>query len=147
MKALLLREKLFLYFRISAIILSCLVMRFTVAKASFSELSFDIFMQREGLPNNQINCIYQDNRGWIWIGTDHGLSRFDGYSFRNFLPDPSNSNSLQGSIVRVIKEDSKGNLMIGTENGGLNVLNRETEQFSYLKSNFSTFRFRNNSSR
>ncbi|HOO98880.1 MAG TPA: two-component regulator propeller domain-containing protein, partial [Bacteroidales bacterium] len=47
-------------------------------------LSFDNFYQSDGLPNNQIQCIYQDSKGWIWLGTSHGLSRFDGYRFVNF---------------------------------------------------------------
>jgi len=91
------------------------------AHSSFSELTFDIFTQENGLPNNQIQCVYQDSRGWIWIGTSQGLSRFDGYSFVNFLPNPDDSTSLKGNLVRVIKEDRNGNLLVGTENGGLNV--------------------------
>jgi ligand-binding sensor domain-containing protein len=97
---------------------------------SQTKLRFDIFTQEEGLPNNQIQCIYQDSKGWMWIGTSLGLSRFDGYSFVNFLPDPNDSVSLKGSLVRVIKEDKNGNLLIGTETGGLNVFDREKETFS-----------------
>jgi ligand-binding sensor domain-containing protein len=84
---------------------------FAHAKASFSELTFDIFTQENGLPNNQIQCIYQDSKGWIWIGTSQGLSRFDGYSFVNFLSKPDDSTSLKGNLVRVIKEDRKCRLL------------------------------------
>ena len=35
-------------------------------------VSFDYFSQEDGLPNNQIQCIYQDKRGWIWLGTSQG---------------------------------------------------------------------------
>src|SRR5690554_5450241 len=100
------------------------------AQFSSSGLSFDIFTQEDGLPNNQIQCIYQDSKGWMWIGTSQGVSRFDGYHFVNFLHDPYDSTSLTGHLVRVITEDKKGNLLIGTENGGLNVFDREKEQFS-----------------
>jgi signal transduction histidine kinase/ligand-binding sensor domain-containing protein/DNA-binding response OmpR family regulator len=96
-----------------------------------TKLRFDIFTQEEGLPNNQIQCIYQDSKGWMWIGTSQGLSRFDGYSFLNFLPETGDSLSLRGNLIRVIKEDRSGNLLIGTENGGLNVFNREKETFSH----------------
>ena len=95
-----------------------------------SELSFDIFSQENGLPNNQIQCIYQDSKGWMWIGTSQGLSRFDGYHFLNYLPRQNDSSSLFGNLVRVIKEDSRGNLLIGTETGGLNIFNREKEIFT-----------------
>ena len=82
------------------------------------QFTFDIFSQEDGLPNNYIQCIYQDKKGWMWIGTSQGLSRFDGYSFVNFLPNPNDTNSINGNLVRVIKEDKKGNLLVGTENGG-----------------------------
>lgn len=101
------------------------------ARENVSRFSFDIYTQENGLPNNLIQCIYQDKKGWMWIGTSQGLSRFDGYGFRNFLPDAHDSSSLRGNLIRVIKEDSKGNLLIGTENGGLNVFNRFTEKFSH----------------
>src|SRR6056297_1417780 len=104
---------------------------FSFPAHSQTKLRFDIFTQEEGLPNNQIQCIYQDNKGWMWIGTSQGLSRFDGYSFVNFLPETDDSLSLQGNLIRVIKEDRSGNLLIGTENGGLNVFNREKETFSH----------------
>jgi signal transduction histidine kinase/ligand-binding sensor domain-containing protein/DNA-binding response OmpR family regulator len=114
---------------------------FNDARSSFSELTFDIFTQEDGLPNNHIQCIYQDSRGWIWIGTSQGLSRFDGYSFVNFLPNADDSISLKGNLVRVIKEDRNGNLLVGTENGGLNVFNRELERFSHPLKNISDLKF------
>lgn len=107
-----------------------------------NEFSFDIFSQENGLPNNQIQCIYQDSKGWMWIGTSQGLSRFDGYTFVNFLPNPADSNSLTGNLVRVITEDKNGNLLVGTENGGLNVFNREKEIFSHPYRNHREFRLK-----
>ena len=108
-----------------------LIFIFTVEKTQAqAELSFDIFTLEDGLPNNQIQCVYQDHKGWIWVGTSQGLSRFNGYDFTNFLPDSEDSCSLSGHLIRVIKEDNKGNLLVGTENGGLNIFNREKEVFS-----------------
>lgn len=94
-----------------------------------SELSFDIFKQEDGLPNNRIHCIFQDHKGWIWLGTSQGLSQFNGYNFKNFLPSSNDSTSLKGHLVRVIKEDKNGNLLIGTETGGLNIYDRNKEIF------------------
>ncbi len=127
--------------RISFIFFAFILVHSLPVRAALSELSFDIFTQENGLPHNQIQCIYQDNKGWIWIGTSQGLSRFDGYTFVNFLPDPSDSTSLKGNLVRVIKQDSKGNLLIGTENGGLNVFNYEKERFSHPFKNLSDYNF------
>jgi ligand-binding sensor domain-containing protein/signal transduction histidine kinase/DNA-binding response OmpR family regulator len=103
-------------------------------------ISFDYFSQADGLPNNQIQCIFQDKNGWIWLGTSQGLSRFDGYRFVNFMHNPEDTSSLSGELVRVIFEDSKGNLMIGTENGGLNVFDREKEKFFHPYKNHPEFK-------
>ncbi len=102
----------------------------SVKALSQAELSFDIFTLEDGLPNNQIQCIYQDNKGWIWIGTSQGLSRFDGYDFTNYLPSTTDSTSINGHLIRVIKEDNNGNLLIGTEGGGINVFDRKMEVFT-----------------
>ncbi len=107
-----------------------------------SEYSFDIFTQENGLPNNQIQSVYQDSKGWMWIGTSQGLSRFDGYDFLNFIPNSSDSTSIEGNLVRVIKEDSKGNLLVGTETGGLNIFDREKETFSQPLKNVPGFQYR-----
>jgi signal transduction histidine kinase/ligand-binding sensor domain-containing protein/DNA-binding response OmpR family regulator len=111
-------------------ILAFLTMRHVLfAQGPDINLSFDTFTQVDGLPNNVVQCIYQDSRGWIWLGTSQGLSRFDGYKFRNFTHDPDDTTSLSGNLVRVIFEDKNGALLIGTENGGLNVFDREKEYF------------------
>ncbi len=109
------------------------------AQGKTTVLSFDNFSQADGLPNNQIQCIYQDRKGWVWLGTSQGLSRFDGYHFVNFIPDPDDTTSLSGNLVRVIFEDSKGNLLIGTENGGLNVFDHEKEYFLHPYKNHPEF--------
>jgi signal transduction histidine kinase/ligand-binding sensor domain-containing protein/DNA-binding response OmpR family regulator len=103
-------------------------------------LSFDYFSQADGLPNNQIQCIFQDEKGWIWLGTSQGLSRFDGYRFVNFITSPDDSTSLSGNLVRVIFEDSKGNLYVGTENGGLNIFDRKKECFLHTYKNNPEFK-------
>jgi ligand-binding sensor domain-containing protein/signal transduction histidine kinase/DNA-binding response OmpR family regulator len=105
-------------------------------------LSFDYFSITDGLPNNQIQCIFQDKKGWIWIGTSQGLSRFDGNRFVNFIQNQEDSTSLSGGLVRVIFEDSRGNLLVGTENGGLNVFDREKERFSHPFKNSPEFKSR-----
>ncbi|MFV0266675.1 MAG: two-component regulator propeller domain-containing protein [Draconibacterium sp.] len=102
---------------------------FPVGLVAQSDYSFDIFTQEDGLPNNQIQSIFQDSKGWMWIGTSQGLSRFDGYSFVNYIPQGGDSTAILGNLVRVIKEDNKGNLLVGTEAGGLNIFDREQEIF------------------
>jgi signal transduction histidine kinase/ligand-binding sensor domain-containing protein/DNA-binding response OmpR family regulator len=93
--------------------------------------SFDYYSQHDGLPNNQIQCISQDRKGWIWLGTSQGLSRFDGYRFVNFINNAEDTTSLSGRLVRVIFETADGRLLVGTENGGLNVFDRDRERFTH----------------
>lgn len=112
-------------------IFSCLVSLSASSKEVVPQFNFDIYTQENGLPNNLIQCIYQDSKGWMWIGTSQGLSRFDGYGFRNFLPEHGDSSTLRGTLVRVISEDKNGNLLVGTENGGLNIFDPKTEKFSH----------------
>ncbi len=97
-----------------------------------NNLNFDFYSQENGLSNNQIHCIHQDKKGWMWFGTSQGVCRFDGYKFTVFKNDPEDSTSLKGNLVRTIFEDRKGQLWIGTENGGLNKFNREKENFQQL---------------
>ncbi len=96
-----------------------------------NNLNFDFYSQEHGLSNNQIHCVLQDKKGWMWIGTSQGVCRFDGYRFTIFKNDPDDSTSLKGNLVRTMYEDSKGQLWIGTENGGLNKFNRDKENFEH----------------
>jgi signal transduction histidine kinase/ligand-binding sensor domain-containing protein/DNA-binding response OmpR family regulator len=96
-----------------------------------NNLNFDFYSQENGLSNNQIHCIVQDKKGWMWFGTSQGICRFDGYRFTVFKNEPEDTASLKGNLVRAILEDSKGQLWVGTENGGLNKFNREKENFQH----------------
>lgn len=97
---------------------------------------FEHYSQENGLSNNQVQCVFQDRRGFMWFGTSKGLSRFDGYRFRVFENDPEDESTLRGNLVRCIFQNSKGDLFIGTENGGLNLYNRFNEKFSHPLDNF-----------
>lgn len=120
----------------SLLYLLCLLFSLTATKTTAIEtinnLSFDLYSQEHGLSNNQIHCVLQDRKGWVWIGTSQGICRFDGYRFTVFKNDPDDSTSLKGNLVRTIFEDRKGQLWIGTENGGLNKFDREKERFQQL---------------
>lgn len=94
------------------------------------EWRFDHFMQKDGLSNNQVHCIYQDSRGWMWFGTTYGLNRFDGRGFEVFKHDAGDSTTLGANLVRCIFEDSRGDLWVGLENGGLCRFDRDREVFA-----------------
>ena len=83
----------------------------------------------EGLSQVTINCIIQDKQGFMWFGTQDGLNRYDGYNFKVYQHDSSDSKSLSSNYVLDILEDSKGMIWVGTS-GGLNKFNPESGSFS-----------------
>ncbi|MEO8606781.1 MAG: two-component regulator propeller domain-containing protein [Chloroflexota bacterium] len=96
------------------------------AAAHFQHLTSD-----DGLVQNSIESILQDRQGFIWIGTQAGLSRFDGYRFTTYQHNPNDTNSLTQSWVRDLFEDKDGMIWIGTEAGGVNRLDPQTETFTH----------------
>ena len=65
-----------------------------------------------GLPNTQINDLFQDSSGLLWVATNNGLYRFDGINFMDFHHDESNPNSIGSDLVMKVYEDSKGVIWI-----------------------------------
>ncbi len=101
--------------------------------AQNDNFKFDHLTVENGLSANTVLCLYQDSRGFLWIGTYNGLNRYDGYKFKIFKNDISDSTSISDNQIRAICEDNKGNLWIGTWTGGLNKFNRDTETFQRYK--------------
>jgi len=93
------------------------------------EYRFEHLTISDGLSENSVISIYQDNRGFLWFGTIGGLNRYDGYTFKVFKNDPKDSLSIGGNYIVVVKEDNEGTLWVGTYQGGLNRFVRETETF------------------
>ncbi len=95
-----------------------------LARFDPSEQTLQMYTHDPGDPGslgqNSIRCIWEDSRGVIWVGSDGGLSSFDGESFTTFNYDADDSKSLGDNIVTGIAEDTAGSLWIGTESGGLN---------------------------
>ncbi len=76
----------------------------------------------------------QDHRGFVWIGTEYGLNRYDGHQFTVFKDDPENEGSLTGSSILSIFEDNEHMLWVGTDLG-LNRLNPKIGKFELIKIN------------
>ncbi|MBU6157683.1 MAG: hypothetical protein KGP35_01515 [Bacteroidetes bacterium] len=87
-----------------------------------------------GLSQNSITCIYKDKQGIMWIGTQDGLNRFDGYRFKVYKHDAKDTNSISDQFVLSIQEDGGNNLIIGTRNG-LNFFDKRKEIFSNISPN------------
>lgn len=90
---------------------------------------FKSFTTKEGLSSNTPNAIIKDNEGFIWIGTQNGLNRFDGNTFDNFYNNPADTNSIGSSYINSLFLSHKNELWIGTESG-ISRYNSKTQQFS-----------------
>lgn len=96
--------------------------------ASTDNIKFESFGVDNGLSQQVIQSIYQDSKGFLWVGTQEGLNRYDGFRFRQYLHEPSDTDSLSDVWVRAISEDIYGNLWVGTT-AGLNILDKKTDKF------------------
>jgi ligand-binding sensor domain-containing protein len=91
------------------------------------------------LSNNYVRVLYEDRKGTIWVGTGNsfsenpegGLNRFipQNRTFKQYLHDPDNQNSLIDNRVCSILEDSRGVFWIGTSGDGLHTMNRDKGDF------------------
>ena len=88
---------------------------------------------KDGLAANRVYAVLQDQQGYIWLATENGLDRYDGYSFKTFAHDPSDPDSLSGNTVKAIYQDPKGNLWIGIWGGGLDEYDSATETFRHYR--------------
>lgn len=82
---------------------------------------------REGLSSTTARAMAQDEKGFVWLGTQDGLNRFDGYSFRIYRADSERSDSLSDSHISALAADGKGTLWIGTLGGGVNRMDLVSE--------------------
>ncbi|MBT8390539.1 MAG: SpoIIE family protein phosphatase [Ignavibacteriaceae bacterium] len=82
----------------------------------------------EGLSHRHVHCVMEDSYGFLWIGTDDGLNRYDGYEFVVYKNNIGDTTSLSSPIISVLTEDEKGNIWVGTPNG-LNLYQRHSDSF------------------
>ncbi len=76
---------------------------------------FRNYTTSDGLPSSEVYTAFEDSQGYIWFGTDNGVSRFNGYEFENF----GASEGLMDNVVFHIKEDAKGRIWMNTMSGKL----------------------------
>jgi ligand-binding sensor domain-containing protein len=102
-------------------------------KSSRASTVFQRYTVEDGLSHSTINCILQDQQGFMWFGTDDGLNRFDGYSFKVYRNDPEDPDSLSHNMIMGLVEDSQGYLWIGTYGGGLDRFDPQTQIFTHFR--------------
>ena len=83
----------------------------------------------QGLSQSTARALAQDGDGMVWIGTQDGLNRYDGYTFRVFRHDASDTTSLPDNHVTALATDKAGRLWVGTQSGGLGRYDPDRQAF------------------
>ena len=86
-------------------------------RAILNEAKFENISIDEGLSNENVTSIFQDSRGYMWIGTKDGLNRYDGQIIKIYNCNAKNENTLSSTYIMDIEEDVYGNIWIATDNG------------------------------
>ena len=89
----------------------------TKAHAQPRNLAFTHLTVESGLSHNTVFDVIQDREGYLWVATEEGLNRYNGYDFEVFTYDLSDSTSLADNWVSSVFEDSKGNIWVSTDSG------------------------------
>ncbi len=119
---------------INLILLVCLIGVSVFASGlNEKQYSFDHISFNEGLSQVTVTSIYQDKKGFIWIGTFDGLNRYDGKDFIVYRHDSDIPGSISNSFIQEILEDKEGDLWVGTSEGGLNRFDRKNNVFIHYK--------------
>lgn len=90
-----------------------------------------LYTSESGLANSHTHDIFQDSKGFIWISTENGLSRFDGVKFTTFNYDRNNPNSLASNVTCTVFEDSNGTYWVGTS-AGLQIFDTDYNSFTKI---------------
>ncbi len=77
-----------------------------------SSYTFYHLSTEDGLSNNSVKAILRDNHGFLWIGTEFGLNRYDGYGFKTFLANRGDVNQLPANDINGLFEDGLGNIWV-----------------------------------
>lgn len=100
-----------------------LICGFKAAVSQYYNLTFRNFTSSNGLSQSEVETVWEDKYGFIWIGTRFGLTRYDGQEFRSFYHRINDPTSMGENIVTGIRSDSKGELWLTLYNSGLSRMN------------------------
>ena len=84
------------------LIITCYLLLLLINPIHTQDIKFERITVDQGLSNGVSLCILQDSKGFIWIGTEHGLNRYDGYTIKIFTHDPGEPNSISDNWIEVI---------------------------------------------
>lgn len=99
------------------------------------EIHLDAITVEDGLPMGYVMAMAQDSTGYLWLGTNDGLARYDGYEFTVFRHDPQDSSSIGANRINSLLVDREGYLWIGFSPFGLDRYDPRTGRFTHARVN------------
>lgn len=119
-----------LYSTILLVVLLYVLLPQTVhSQSSLEKVKFSLIDVNAGLSNSNVICMVQDSRGFLWVGTNDGLNKYDGYGFAVYRQVPGDTTGLLSNSISNLFEDSQAKLWISTPNGGFYFYDRLKDRF------------------
>lgn len=106
---------------------------FTLIITLFTQAQNGVFYSCDKISNSLISSICQDKTGFIWVGTEYGLNKFDGYRFTKYFHNSNDSTTLLHNTVVCLYSDREGHMWVGTNYG--------LQRYDYTTDRFVTYRF------
>lgn len=106
-----------------------------IVNAQLDNLKFERVTTEKGPSTGTIQSIIKEKLGFIWLGTNNGLLRYNGYNFKEYKHNPVDSNSISGNQIWSIIQDKHGDLWIGTSGRGLNKYLYKEDRFVHYNHN------------
>ncbi|GAB3573794.1 hybrid sensor histidine kinase/response regulator transcription factor [Spirosoma luteolum] len=94
-----------------------------------AQLRFDHITVNDGLSHSDAMAVTQDAQGFIWVGTNNGIDRYDGYRIKPYLLPIDNVDGLSNNRVRAVHVSRTGALWVGTEGGGVSLYRPDQDRF------------------
>jgi len=99
------------------------------SRAQLPDIKFDHIGVKEGLPENQVKALKQDSYGYLWMGTQNGVVRYDGYNYKVYQLGSARLNKLGITSINSIFEDAEKRLWISTFQNGIFMYDRYADTF------------------
>ncbi|MBC6611135.1 response regulator [Hymenobacter sp. BT507] len=103
-----------------------------LAQSAPSAFRFEHLTVNEGLSHSDGMAVTQDRAGFIWVGTNRGLNRYDGYTLKQYSLPVNPHNGISSNRISVLHVGTKGRLWVGTERAGLSLYNADQDDFFRL---------------
>ncbi|CAN5334640.1 two-component regulator propeller domain-containing protein [soil metagenome] len=108
------------------------------------QFRFEHITVNEGLSHSDAMCVTQDKAGFIWVGTNKGIDRYDGYRLKQYVLPLDDQDGITSNRIRALHIDKRGRLWVGVERAGLYWYDADRDQFVSIRAlagaaNFASF--------